>query len=65
MKGFEPARPELPIVVTFAPLILTFEVATLAVAASGVLGIGLGALLSRRRLPGSDLLDGIVADASR
>ena len=55
-----PFSPKTPIVVTFAPLILTFEVATLAVVASGVLGIGLGALLSRRKLPGSDLLDGIV-----
>jgi molybdate transport system permease protein len=46
--------------VTFAPLILTFEVALLALAASAVIGIALGALLARRKLPGSDLLDGII-----
>lgn len=45
---------------TFAPLILTFEVATLAVVVSGVLGVGLAALLARRKLPGSDVLDGII-----
>jgi molybdate transport system permease protein len=46
--------------VTFAPLALTFEVATLAMVASGVIGLGLATLLARRKLPGSDFLDGIV-----
>src|SRR5579871_5081694 len=44
----------------FAPLLLTFEVAALAVVASAVLGVTTGSLLARRRIPASDLLDGIV-----
>jgi molybdate transport system permease protein len=47
--------------VTFAPLILTLEVATLAVSLSASFGVALGALLARRRLPGSDLLEGVVS----
>ena len=46
--------------VLFAPLLLTFEVATLAVMVSGLIGVSMGALLARRMLPGSDWLDGIV-----
>jgi molybdate transport system permease protein len=46
--------------VTFAPLVLTFEVATLAVVISAVVGVGIGALLARRKLPFSDLVDGLV-----
>jgi molybdate transport system permease protein len=46
--------------VTFAPLALTFEVATLAVAVSALLGVGLGAILARRKVPLADLVDGIV-----
>ncbi|HVW30777.1 MAG TPA: molybdate ABC transporter permease subunit [Polyangiaceae bacterium] len=45
---------------TFAPLLLTFEVATLAVIASAAIGVTAGSLLARRKLPGSDLLNGIV-----
>lgn len=45
---------------TFTPLVLTFEVATLAVALSGVVGVSLGALLARRKVPFSDLVDGFV-----
>ena len=45
---------------TFAPLLLTFEVATLAVGASALIGVSTGWLLARRKLPGSDLLDGLV-----
>jgi molybdate transport system permease protein len=45
---------------TFAPLLLTFEVAALAVVASAIVGITTGSLLARRWLPGSDFVDGIV-----
>jgi molybdate transport system permease protein len=46
--------------VTFAPLVLTFEVATLAVAISAVVGVAIGALLARRKVPFSDVVDGLV-----
>jgi molybdate transport system permease protein len=46
--------------VNFAPLVLSFEVATIAVALSAVIGISLAALLASRRLPGTDILDGVV-----
>lgn len=45
---------------TFAPLALTFEVATLAVAVSALIGVGLGAILARRKVPLADLVDGVV-----
>ena len=45
---------------TFAPLALTFEVATLAVAVSALIGVALGAILARRMVPLADLVDGIV-----
>jgi molybdate transport system permease protein len=45
---------------TFAPLFLSFEVAALAVAIASVFGIAMAALLSRSRVPGRDLLGGLV-----
>ena len=46
--------------VLFGPLLLTLEVATLAVLLSAAIGVSVGALLARRALPGSDWLDGII-----
>lgn len=45
---------------TFAPLVLTFEVATSAVAIAAVVGVAIGALLAHRKVPFSDLVDGLV-----
>lgn len=42
------------------PLFLSIEVAILAIAISGVLGVALAALLSRAHVPGRDLIDVIV-----
>jgi molybdate transport system permease protein len=41
----------------WAPLLLSFQVATLATAIAAVLGIAVGALLAHPRTPGRDLLD--------
>jgi molybdate transport system permease protein len=46
--------------VAFAPLVLTFEVAVVAVGLAAVLGIFIAALLSHRKVPASDLIDGLV-----
>lgn len=42
---------------TLEPLLLSFKVAVLATAVSGVLGVALGALLASKRLPLRDVLD--------
>ncbi len=44
----------------FAPLVLSFEVAGIAVVIAAILGIGIAALLAGRKLPGGDLIDGLV-----
>jgi len=43
-----------------SPLVLSFEVATLATLAAGVVGVALAALLANARFPGRDLLDVLV-----
>jgi molybdate transport system permease protein len=45
---------------TLEPLLLSFKVALLATAISGVLGVALGALLASKRLPLRDVLDVLV-----
>lgn len=42
------------------PLLLSFKVATLATLVSGVLGVGLSALLSSRRFPARNIVDVLV-----
>ncbi len=42
------------------PLFLSIEVAILAIAISGVLGVALAAVLSRAHVPGRDLIDVVV-----
>lgn len=44
----------------FAPLLLSFEVATIAIVLAAALGVAVAALLASRRVPGGDLVDGIV-----
>jgi len=46
--------------VSFAPLALTFEVAVIAVGLAAVFGVVIAALLAHRKVPGSDLVDGLV-----
>jgi molybdate transport system permease protein len=46
--------------VDWAPLVLTFQVATVATIFAAVAGIALGLLLSWRRTPGRNLLDAIT-----
>jgi len=46
--------------VSFAPLFLSLEVASIAVVIAGACGIGIAALLAGRKLPGGELLDGII-----
>jgi molybdate transport system permease protein len=46
--------------VDFAPLVLSFEVATLATLLAGAVGIATGALLASPRVPGRDLADVLV-----
>jgi len=46
--------------VELGPLFLSFRIAAIAIAVSGVVGVALGALLSSRRLPGRDVLDVLV-----
>jgi molybdate transport system permease protein len=43
-----------------APLLLSFQVSVLATLLSGVLGVALAGLLSRRRFPGAQLLDALL-----
>jgi molybdate transport system permease protein len=45
---------------SFAPLLLSFKVALIATALSGLLGTLLGALLANKRLPLRDLIDVLV-----
>jgi molybdate transport system permease protein len=45
---------------SFAPLLLSFKVALIATAISGLLGTLLGALLANKRLPLRDLIDVLV-----
>jgi molybdate transport system permease protein len=45
--------------VDFAPLVLSLQVASLAIVAAAIVGIALAALLTRERLPGRDLLDAL------
>lgn len=44
----------------FAPLALSFEVASIALVIAAILGVSLAALLAHSRLPGGDLLGGII-----
>ena len=53
------ARLALP-PVNFAPLFLSFEVATIAIVLSAVIGVAVAALLASHRIPGGDLVDGVV-----
>jgi molybdate transport system permease protein len=48
------------VTVNFAPLVLSFQVAFLAIVIAGTAGVALAALIARRRVPGADLLDGLV-----
>lgn len=44
----------------WSPLVLSFQVATIATVAAAILGIGLATVLARGRFPGRDLLDVLV-----
>lgn len=44
----------------WSPLLLSFQVATLATVLTSILGIGLGALMASARFPGRDLLDVLI-----
>jgi molybdate transport system permease protein len=46
--------------VSFAPLFLSFEVAAIALVIAALCGVSLAALLANGRVPGGDLLDGII-----
>ena len=46
---------------SFEPLVLSFQVATVAILIAGSVGVALAALLARPRFFGSDLLDALVA----
>jgi molybdate transport system permease protein len=46
--------------VTWAPLLLSFEVALLATCVAGILGIALAGLLARRAFVGRDLLEALI-----
>jgi molybdate transport system permease protein len=46
--------------VDWDPLLISVEVALWATAIAAVLGIGLGAMLAKRRLPGRDLIDALL-----
>jgi len=46
--------------VSFAPVLLSLRIALLATLIAGVVGVGLGALLARRRFPGRELVDVVV-----
>ena len=43
-----------------APLLLSFEIASVAIVVAAVLGIAIAAFLTRERLPGRELLDALV-----
>lgn len=45
---------------SWQPLVLSFQVALVATAMAGVVGVALAGLLSRGRLPGRDLVDALV-----
>lgn len=42
------------------PLLLSFEVATIATVMAGAVGVALAGLMSRARFPGSDLVDALI-----
>ena len=42
------------------PLLLTFQVAALAITIAGLFGVALAAVLAGRKIPGADFVDGIV-----
>jgi molybdate transport system permease protein len=46
--------------VNVAPLLLSIQVAALAIVIAAVLGVAIAALLARRLIPGADLVDGLV-----
>jgi molybdate transport system permease protein len=46
--------------VSYAPLVLSFQVAVVATFLAGVVGVALAGVMSRTRLPGSDLLDVLI-----
>lgn len=43
-----------------APLVLSFEVSLLAIVLSGVMGIAIAVVLAGRKIPGVDLVDGVI-----
>ena len=45
---------------SYAPLVLSFQVAVVATFLAGVVGVALAGVMSRTRLPGSDLLDVLI-----
>jgi molybdate transport system permease protein len=45
--------------VDFAPLVLSLEVASIAIVAAAIVGVAIAALLASERLPGRDLLDAL------
>ena len=45
----------------WAPLLLSLEVAVIATILTGVSGVALGFVLSRRTTPGRELLDAVLA----
>jgi molybdate transport system permease protein len=46
--------------VSYEPLVLSFQVAVVATFLAGVVGVALAGVMSRTRLPGSDLLDVLI-----
>jgi molybdate transport system permease protein len=46
--------------VDFAPLVLSFQVSAVAMVLAGVIGVALAAWLANSRVPGRDLVDGLV-----
>ncbi len=44
----------------FAPLVLSLQVASIAIVVAAFVGIGLAAFLARERLPGRDFLDALI-----
>jgi molybdate transport system permease protein len=46
--------------VNLDPLLLTFQVAALAITIAGLFGVALAAVLAGRKIPGADFVDGIV-----
>src|SRR5687768_6186863 len=44
----------------WGPLVLSFQVASIATVIAGILGVGVGAILALRRFPGRDIVDVLV-----